>query len=94
MKKFKISTVATIALYAMLTVVLSSCNRTESADGKLSEIVTTGSATYYSVSAVDYHASGMHYKVLNSANGNIFVVNVTKDSLDVAQKLRVTEKYF
>ena len=34
MKKLKISTVAAIAVYAMLAVVLSSCGRTESADGK------------------------------------------------------------
>lgn len=88
MKKFKISTLAAIAVYAMLAVVLSSCGRTESADGKPSETVTTGSATYYSVSAVDYCASGMHYKVFNSANGNVFVVNVTKDSLEVAKNNR------
>jgi hypothetical protein len=88
MKKFKISTVSAIAVYAMLAVVLSSCGRTHSADGKPSETVTTASATYYSVSAVDYYASGMHYKVFNSANGNVFVVNVTKDSLDVAKNNR------
>ena len=88
MKKFKISTFAAIAVYAMLAVVLSSCGRTKSADGKPSETVTTGSSTYYSVSAVDYYASGMHYKVLNSANGNVFVVNVTKDSLEVAKNNR------
>ena len=88
MKKFKISTLAAIAVYAMLAVVLSSCGRTESEDGKPSETVTTGSATYYSVSAVDYYASGMHYKVFNSANGNVFVVNVTKDSLEVAKNSR------
>ena len=88
MKKFKISTVAAIAVYAMLAVVLSSCGRTQSVDGKPSEIVTTGSATYYSVSAIDYYSNGMHYKVFNSANGNVFVVNITKDSLEVAKNNR------
>lgn len=88
MKKFKISTVSSIALYSMLAVVLSACSRTESADGKPSETVTTGSATYYSVSSVDYYTSGMHYKVFNSANGNVFVVNITKDSLEVAKNNR------
>ena len=88
MKKIKISTKIAIAVYAILVVVLSSCGRTKSVDGKPSEIVATGSITYYSVSAVDYYASGMHYKVFNSANGNVFVVNVTKDSLDVAKNNR------
>ena len=88
MKKFKFSTVAAIAVYAMLAVVLSSCGRTESADGKPSETVTIGSATYYSVSAVDYYANGMHYKVFNSANGNVFVINITKDSLEFAKNSR------
>lgn len=87
MKKFKISTVA-IAVYAMLAVVLSSCSRTQSADGKPSETVATGSAAYYSVSAVDYYSNGMHYKVFNSANGNVFVVNITKDSLEFAKNNR------
>jgi hypothetical protein len=85
MKKFKISTVTAIAVCAVVAVVLSSCGRTESGDGKPSETVTTGSATYFSVSAVDYYASGMRYKVFNSANGSVFVINVTKDSLDVAK---------
>jgi roadblock/LC7 domain-containing protein len=84
MKKLKINTVAAIAVYVMLAVVLSSCG-TESLDGKPSEIVTTGSVTYYSVSTVDYYATGMHYKVFISANGGVFVVNVTKDSLEVAK---------
>ena len=88
MKKFKISKLAAIAVYAMLAVVLSSCGRNESAEGKPSETVTTGSLTYHSVSAVDYYASGMHYKVFNSANGSVFVVNVTKDSLEVAKNNR------
>lgn len=88
----KISTITDITVYAMLAVVLSSCGRTESADGKPSETVTTGSAIYYSVSGVDYYTdyytSGMHYKVFNSANGDVFVVNITKDSLEVAKNYR------
>jgi hypothetical protein len=85
MKKFKISTVTAIAVCAVVAVVLSSCGRTESGDGKTYETVTTGPATYRNVSAVDYYASGMRYKVFNSANGSVFVINVTKDSLDVAR---------
>lgn len=50
------------------------------------EKVTTGSRRYYSVSAVDYYSNGIHYKVFSSARGSIFVVNITKDSVEY-QKL-------
>jgi hypothetical protein len=89
MKKNKINTVAAIAVYVMLGVVLSSCSRIESVNEKPSETITTGSATtYYSIRVIDYNASGMHYKVFNSADGNVFVVNVTKDSLDITKNRR------
>ena len=65
-------------------IVLTSCGPTETKDGKPADIVMTGSSTYSSVSSIDYYVSGMRYKVLNSAPGNIFVINITKDSLEVA----------
>lgn len=77
-----------VSFLIMISCFVSSCNRTKSSDEKPSEIVTTGSATYYSVSAVDYYVSGMHYKVFNSANGGVFVVNITKDSLEVVKQTK------
>jgi len=73
-------------LYILLTCVLSvGCeSKTSTPDGNDGEKVTTGSITYCSVSAVDYYSGGMHYKVFNSAAGDVFVVNITKDSLIVA----------
>lgn len=68
--------------YALFAVfVLQSCG-TSTLNEQAVEKVTTGSATYYSVSAVDYYSNGMHYKVFNSASGSLFVVNITKDSLE------------
>jgi len=88
MGKLKISIVAAIAVYALLAVFLSPCGRTESADEESFETVSKGSGLYYKISAVDYYASGMHYKVFNSVKGSVFVVNVTKDSLEVAKNNR------
>lgn len=85
----KIKTTIFIGLASLLLMTYS-CDRTKSANYKPSEIVATGSATYYSVSAVDYYSSGIHYKVFNSANGDIFVVNITRDSIDIKSKINVT----
>jgi len=73
-------------LYILLTCVLCvGCeSNTSTPNGNDGEKVTAGSVTYYSVSAVDYYSAGMHYKVFNSAGGDVFVVNITKDSLSVA----------
>ena len=69
------------ALFAI--VILQSCqSKTSTPNGQDGEKVTTGSLTYYSVSAVDYYSNGMHYKVFNSASGSLFVVNITKDSIE------------
>lgn len=67
------------------SICISAC-KTKTPDGKDSETVATGSATYYSVSAIDYYTNGMHYKVFNSANGNLYVVNITLDSLQLNKK--------
>ncbi len=69
-----------------MLLVLASCDKPKSASGQPSELVMQDSPTYYSIVAVDYHASGMHYKVFESGKGDIFVVNITKDSLDVKNK--------
>ena len=84
MKTLKLQRVTRYFGYILLAVVIfSSCeSKTSTPSGHDSEKVTNGSMTYYSVSAVDYYANGMHYKVFNSANGNLFVVNITKDSLE------------
>lgn len=60
-----------------------SCTKPSTPDGKSAEVISNGSATYYSVSAVDYSIEEMHYKVLISADGDVEVINVTKDSLEV-----------
>jgi len=43
------------------------------------------SRAYYGLGAVEYYASGMHYKVFSSARGDVFVINITKDSLEVVK---------
>ena len=70
--------------YALLAVViLQSCkSKISTPNGQDGEKVTNGNFAYYSVSAVDYYSNGMHYKVFNSASGGLFVVNITKDSID------------
>lgn len=57
--------------------------KTKSANGKPAEIIPS---TYYSVSAVDYYTNGIHYKVFNSAKGNLFVINITQDSLNLIKR--------
>ena len=72
--------------YTLLTCVLCiGCeSKTSTPNGTDGEKVISGSATYYSVSAVDYYSGGMHYKVFYSGAGDVFVVNITRDSLSVA----------
>lgn len=78
----KLSIISRYFINAVLAaVLLSSCGRTKDAQGNPAETVTSGSATYHSVSAVDYWANGMHYKVFNSAKGDVFAVNLSLDSL-------------
>ena len=72
-----------ILLACTAALLLASCGNGQSVQSDQSEQVTTGSPTYYSVSAYDYQAGGMKYKVFNSASGSLFVVNITKDSLEV-----------
>lgn len=38
----------------------------------------------YTVAVVDYAAAGMHYKVFKTSGAGVFVVNVTLDSLRLA----------
>lgn len=38
---------------------------------------------YHSLAYVDHTVSGMHYRLFTTVNGDIYVVNVTKDSLEV-----------
>ena len=84
MRTLKLQRVTRYFGYILLAVVIfSSCDsKTSTPKGQDGEKVTNGSMTYYSVSAVDYYSNGMHYKVFNSANGNLFVVNITKDSIE------------
>lgn len=44
--------------------------------------VSSGGLVYPVVRTIDYYAAGMHYKVFESADGSLFVVNVTNDSLN------------
>ena len=86
MKIFKIKTLLAIAI---LTLVLSSCKTEKESDVQQpKEMVSTSTFNYYSVSAVDYYISGMHYKVFNSAKGDVFVVNITNDSLSCLNKTK------
>lgn len=80
------TTILRYVFYTLLTCVLCvGCeSKTSTPNGNDAEKVIKGSATYYSVSAVDYYSGGMHYKIFNSAAGDVFVVNITKDSLSVA----------
>lgn len=91
MKTFIITKVTTFAVYAILSVVLSSCDAPKSAHGKSAEIVSEASLNYPTVIAKDYSVSGMHYKVFHLAGGNIFVINVTRDSLDIVKNFHIGE---
>ena len=79
-----------IALFSLITnLVISSCDDTSQ---KKSDEPTTkkpqtegiidGSSGYYSIGAVDYQKSGMKYTLFSTGNGDLFVVNVTKDNLE------------
>lgn len=74
-------------------VLLTSCNTKRPTDslGVEAETITNANTSYYSVSAVSDYEHDMHYKVYNSAPGHIFVINVTKDSLEVEMLKRSLE---
>lgn len=74
--------VVAISASVMLSMVLSSCDKTKSSELHSYELISIGKFDYDSVSAVDYYASEMHYKVFIYSHG-VFVVNITKDSMDV-----------
>ena len=83
MRKFKISTVSAIAVYAMLAVVLSSCtehrdniHRTESGSNSA---VESGIAL---VGRYEVTESGMRYIVYREISGGLCIINITKDSLE------------
>lgn len=47
---------------------------------------SSGVITRYPMTGeTDYYIAGMRYKIFASSSGNIFVVNITKDSLEVSK---------
>ena len=81
--KRKISLVVTVCI--ALAIVLSSCMKTPPPHDIPEDATAISSRAYYGLGAVEYYASGMHYKVFSSARGDVFVINITKDSLEVVK---------
>lgn len=71
-------------IYFLLIVLLVSCGTERPSDvSDKSETIVNGSVTSYALYGdIDYE-HGMHYKVYHTAPGHIFMINVTKDSLEV-----------
>jgi hypothetical protein len=49
-------------------------------------VISGGTINYHNMRSFDYYADGMHYRVFqSSSDGGMFVVNVTKDSLEISR---------
>lgn len=73
----------------LLAVIVLSCEKPaprigqrQEGQSQEDEIVREGGNRFHSVSANDYYTSGMHYKAFISAHGSLFIVNITKDSIE------------
>ncbi len=60
--------------FVIMAILISSC--INESDNKIKEITV-------SIDVHEYNKSGMTYNVFRYANGGVFVVNITKDSLEV-----------
>jgi len=68
-----------------LLLVLSCCSGNDNKvteKEQLREVVIEGTTLQYKVFSVDYYTSKIHYKVFSNGKGHVFVVNITKDSLE------------
>ena len=83
MKKNNVTLLIIIILMSILMVVISYCAQNNSSESDDPNDVADASLIYNSVDAIDYFTSGMHFKVFRSYGGNLFIVNITKDSLAV-----------
>lgn len=84
----------TLAICVMLALILSSCDKITNGRERRKELyeyetITTGWAVVSSIVTVDYYISEMHYKVFTNPQGGLFVINITKDSLCIANKASV-----
>lgn len=65
----------TTTLTVILIILLSCNNNTTVKESKGIETLNKG------LKAIDYHTSGMHYKVFITSNGGVTVTNISKDSI-------------
>ena len=65
----------TVLITITLLTLLSCNNNTTVKESKGIETLNKG------LKAIDYHTSGMHYKIFVTSNGGIAITNVTKDSI-------------
>ena len=68
-----------IFLITAITTLLSCNNNTTEEKPKGIKEIDNGLSSVLNV--IDYHTSGMHYKVFVTSNGGVTVTNVTKDSI-------------
>ena len=102
MKKIKLLSLELLICILVLTFLLSSCgakNKSNvSGDNKVAKydtVIDGRNTSFYSVYSSYYFISGMKYKVFNSYQGGMFVVNVTKDSLEcLIDSMIIAEKHF
>jgi hypothetical protein len=57
------------------------------------EVIVNGNGLFYTLGSTEYKSNGMKYKVFQSSNGGVAVVNVTTDSLEVALKRHEIKSY-
>lgn len=67
-------------LYILFVFVFLIGCQTRTPLGNNAETVTTG---YPRVKATEYYTSGIHYKIFKSSDGGLFILNLTKDSLEI-----------
>ena len=92
-KDFKIVSLLSVCILIFAIIFASCCtpNSSESSNSEPTEEqkevyptkISDSNNRYHSLAYVDHTVSGMHYRLFTTGNGDIYVVNVTKDSLEV-----------
>ena len=98
MKKIKLLALELLLCILMSIIILSSCNQAPQKkshlnSAKFDTILNGASTSFYSVYSSEHYISGMKYRIFNSFESGLFVVNVTKDSLEcVIDSMIIAEK--
>lgn len=59
-------------------------NLNKTANSKFYQL-TNSPGFFGSLGLIDYKTKGMHYKVFQTSNGGVDIINITKDSLEIVK---------